>query len=82
MSALAKRVEQPVDEASVRKADDVLIHVRFSPNAEVFTIDRLPEGESPKAWFERLYLKGAPYYQTLSNGRGFFRIPADVFAAL
>ncbi|ABS67548.1 hypothetical protein [Xanthobacter versatilis] len=82
MSAVAKRIELPVEEARVQKADDVLIHVRFSPNAEVFTIDRLPEGVAPKAWFERLFLNAAPYYRTLSNGRGFFRIPAETFAAI
>lgn len=82
MSALAKRVEFPAVEAPVRKADDVLIHVRFSPNADVFTIDRCPEGVAPKAWFERLYRGAAPYYQTLANGRGFFRIPREAFEAL
>ncbi|MFG1351668.1 hypothetical protein [Xanthobacter autotrophicus] len=82
MSALAKRVELPVEEAPVQKADDVLIHVRFSPSAEVLTIDRLPEGVAPKAWFERLFLSAAPHYRTLSNGRGFFRIPAGTFAAI
>lgn len=82
MSALAKRVEQPVDEAPAKKADDVLIHVRFNPNADVFSIDGLPAGVAPKAWFERLYAGAAPYYRTLANGRGFFRIPAGVFAAI
>ncbi|MDI4664239.1 hypothetical protein K9U40_07820 [Xanthobacter autotrophicus] len=81
MSALAKRIELPV-ESPVQKADDVLIHVRFNPNADVFTIDRLPEGVAPKAWFERLYLGAAPYYRTMANGRGFFRIPAEVFATI
>lgn len=61
---------------------DVLIHVRFNPNAEVYTIDRLPQGVTAKAWFERLYAMAAPYYRTLANGRGFFRIPAPVFAGL
>lgn len=63
-------------------ATDVLIHVRFNPNAEIFTIDRLPEGVAPKAWYERLLAGASTYYQTLSNGRGFFRIPAQVFAGL
>lgn len=82
MSALAKRVDLPVEAAPVQKADDVLIHVRFNPNAEVFTIDRLPEGVAPKAWFERLYTNASSYYRTLANGRGFFRIPAEAFAAI
>lgn len=82
MNALAKRAERPTKEAPTNRPDDVLIHVRFSPNAEVSTIDGLPEGEGRQAWFDRLYLGAAPYYRTLSNGRGFFRIPAEVFAAL
>ncbi|MFG1345228.1 hypothetical protein V5F59_10070 [Xanthobacter autotrophicus DSM 431] len=82
MSALAKRVELPIEEAPAQKVDDVIVHVRFSPNGDIFTIDRLPEGVSPKAWYEKLYLNATPYYRTFSNGRGFFRIPAEVFAAL
>ena len=82
MSALAKRIELPVEEVRVQKADDVLIHVRFSPSAEVLTIDRLPEGVAPKAWFERLFRSAPPYYRTLSSGRGFFRIPAEAFATV
>ncbi|MFG1302110.1 hypothetical protein V5F49_20180 [Xanthobacter sp. V3C-3] len=73
MSDVAQTAEAPAD---------VLIHVRFNPNAEVFTIDRQPEGVSAKAWFERLYTAASPYYRTLANGRGFFRIPAPVFAGL
>lgn len=82
MSALARRVEFTEVEAPAKAADDVLIHVRFSPNAEVFTIDRCPEGVAPKAWFERLYLNASPYYQALANGRGFFRIPREAFEAI
>lgn len=81
MNALAKRFE-PVAEAPAQKTDDVLIHVRFSPNADIFTIDRLPEGKTQKAWFEHLYANASSYYRTFANGRGFFRIPAEVFAAL
>lgn len=40
--------------AVAQTAEDVLIHVRFQPNAEVWTIDNCPEGVSPKARYERL----------------------------
>lgn len=63
-------------------AENVLIHVRFQPNAEVWTIDSCPEGVSPKAWYERLLAGAATYYQALSNGRGFFRIPASTYASI
>ncbi|MFG1478626.1 hypothetical protein V5F53_08135 [Xanthobacter sp. V4C-4] len=75
MSALAKAVvSEPTDE--------VLIHVRFQPNADVWTIDGCPEGVSPKAWYERLLAGASVHYQALSNGRGFFRIPAATFAGI
>ena len=77
MNALAQPI---VAEASA--TDDVLIHVRFEPNADIFTIDRLPAGQSGKAWFDHLYANAAAYYRTFANGRGFFRIPASVFATL
>ncbi|MFG1419059.1 hypothetical protein V5F38_12270 [Xanthobacter sp. V0B-10] len=68
--------------AVAQTAEDVLIHVRFQPNAEVWTIDNCPEGVSPKAWYERLLAGAASYYQALANGRGFFRIPAATFAGI
>ncbi|GLI25266.1 MULTISPECIES: hypothetical protein [Xanthobacter] len=79
MNALAQPI---VPAAEVSATDDVLIHVRFAPNADIFTIDRLPEGQSGKAWFEHLYANASSYYRTFANGRGFFRIPASVFATL
>lgn len=81
MNALAQRIE-PAAEAPAKATDDVLIHVRFAPNADIFTIDRLPENQTPQAWFEHLYANAPSHYRTLSNGRGFFRIPASVFATL
>lgn len=68
--------------AVAQSADEVLIHVRFQPNADVWTIDSCPEGVSPKAWYERLLAGAASCYQALSNGRGFFRIPAATFATI
>jgi hypothetical protein len=39
-------------------------------------------GQSGKAWFDHLYANASSYYRTFANGRGFFRIPASVFATL
>lgn len=78
MNALAKIVQSQTE----RQPDDVLIHVRFQPNAEIFTIDAKPEELSPRDWFNRLYMGVPQHYQTLANGRGFFRIPRMTFEAL
>ncbi len=66
----------------VKAPAEVLIHVRFQPNAEIFTIDGLPQGVSQKAWFETLYMTFPQYYRALANGRGFFRLPREAFEAL
>ncbi|MFG1479466.1 hypothetical protein V5F53_12485 [Xanthobacter sp. V4C-4] len=63
-------------------SEDVLIHVRFLPSAEIFTIDAKPGSLTAREWFNRLYLGLPQYYRTLANGRGFFRIPRPAFDAL
>ncbi|MET3352880.1 hypothetical protein V5F34_06135 [Xanthobacter autotrophicus] len=78
MNALAK-IDQSQSE---RQHDDVLIHVRFHPSAEIFTIDAKPDELSQRDWFNRLYMGVPQHYQTLANGRGFFRIPRMTFEAL
>lgn len=77
MNALA-RVELPVVEEAP-KAETVMFHVRFQPNADIFTIDGCPAGMAPKAWFDHLYMNASQYYATRANNRGFFRIPRDVY---
>lgn len=78
MNALTK-----INEAGAeQQKDEVLIHVRFHPNAEIFTIDALPEGLTQRAWFNRLYMGVPQHYRTLANGRGFFRIPRVAFEQL
>lgn len=67
---------------AARQPDNVLIHVRFLPSADIFSIDALPEGVSPRDWFNRLYMGVPQHYQTLAGGRGFFRIPRLAFEAL
>lgn len=64
------------------QAGDVMIHVRFWPSAEIFTIDAKPDGLSPREWYEKLYMGYTQYYQTRANGRGFFRLPRPVFDTL
>lgn len=80
MTALAKIVEPAVALSSAN--EDVLIHVRFLPSAEIFTIDGRPHSLSPREWFNRLYMGVPEHYRALANGRGFFRIPRPAFEAL
>ncbi len=63
------------------KCDDVLIHVRFHPNAEVNTIDQCPEHLSRDDWYYRLRIALPQNYQVFAGGRGFFRIDRSCFEA-
>jgi len=80
MTALA-RVEKPAAQAFAAP-EEVLVHVRFHPNGEVFTIGECPRQLSPQDWFLRLRTMASPYYQVLAGGRGFFRIPLSRFEAI
>jgi hypothetical protein len=71
-----------LNRVSQSKQDDVLIHVRYHPNSDVYIIDRLPEHLSPKDWLAYLWMAVPERYLGLSGGRGFFRIPRDTFDAL
>lgn len=79
------RIEPVEDSAEPQHpavADEVLVHVRFLPNAEIFSIDEKPENLSAKEWFNRLLGAASPHYQVLAGGRGFFRIPRASFEAI
>jgi hypothetical protein len=76
-AAVAIRAEEPEVVAA-----DVLIHVRYSPNAEIFFIDARPESTSPRDWLNLLLDKASDCHQTLAGGRGFFRIPRARFDAI
>lgn len=78
MNALARIAQSEV----APQPDNVLIHVRFHPNAEIFTIDARPEHLTAREWFNRLYMGVPQHYQTFANGRGFFRIPQPIFEVL
>jgi len=80
MTALA-RLAVPSEEAET-KASDVLIHVRYTPSAEIFFIDALPVHTTPREWLDRLLAGASDYYQVLAGGRGFFRIPRRVFDSI
>jgi uncharacterized protein (DUF58 family) len=67
---------------SVQKRHEVLIHVRFHPNAQVNTIDKCPEGLSGQDWFYRLRTAATQHYQTFAGGRGVFRMPRSTFEAI
>ena len=75
------RLKTPSAETD-KKPDEVLIHVRFHPNADIFSIDKCPEQVSSRDWFNRLREAAPETYQVLAGGRGFFRIPRSRFEAI
>jgi hypothetical protein len=80
MNALAK---VPAPAAVVEPSTaEVLIHVRFLPSAEIFSIDGRPEHLPPRVWLDRLLEAASMHYQALAGGRGFFRIPRATFDAI
>ena len=62
--------------------DEVLIHVRFRPDGQIATIDGCPDGVSLQDWYVRLREAGTQHYQTFAGGRGFFRIPRELFESI
>ncbi|MDR3469513.1 MAG: hypothetical protein P4M07_26585 [Xanthobacteraceae bacterium] len=63
-------------------SDDVLVHVRFHPNAEISAIGEKPAGLSASAWYRHLLATASSHYQVYAGGRGFFRIPRATFATI
>ena len=94
MSALANRVvQQPVSEKSKAEdtykpkfepsPDDVLIHVRFHPNADLAWIGADPPANvSPLDLYKHLRMEAPDHYRALAGGRGFFRIPRAIYDAI
>ncbi len=66
----------------VEQAEEVLLHVRYLPNAGISSIDGCPKHLSPREWLDRLLAEASEYYQILAGGRGFFRIPRYRFKAI
>lgn len=62
--------------------DEVLVHVRFHPSAEIMLIGEQPARVSASDWFKHLLANASQYYQVFAGGRGFFRIPRHRFEAI
>ncbi len=80
--ARTRTVEDGAERGEQARADEVLVHVRFHPNAEISSIGEKPENLSASEWFKHLLDTASPYYQVLAGGRGFFRIPRSKFEAI
>lgn len=72
---------QPVEDTAA-SVQDVLIHVRYRPDGDIFSIGEKPSSVSASQWLKHLLATASSHYQTLAGGRGFFRIPPDRFATL
>jgi hypothetical protein len=81
MSALARRVA--VREVAVKaKEPEVLVHLRFHPNADIATIGEKPEHLTPHQWYTLLCEGAYDHYRGLAGGRGCFSIPRSKFDAI
>ncbi|MEK6750182.1 MAG: hypothetical protein AABY83_13440 [Pseudomonadota bacterium] len=54
--------------------DQVMIHVRFAPNGTVVEIGERPVAVGAQEWFNHLSATTHDSYQSLSGGRGLFRL--------
>lgn len=59
-----------------------IIHVRFAPDGTVFEIGERPLSLSADQWFAKLSEKAGSAFETLSGGRGVFRLTGDEIEAL
>lgn len=57
------------------ETDNVMIHVRFAPNGTVMEIGERPGALNAQTWFNYLSRTTTDCYESLSGGRGLFRIP-------
>ena len=62
--------------------NQVMIHVRFAPDGTVKEIGERPAEVGVQEWFNRLSSGAADYYQSLSGGRGVFRVPGELVETL
>ncbi|HTV33902.1 MAG TPA: hypothetical protein VME69_12505 [Methylocella sp.] len=65
-----------------KKPTEVLVHVRFFPNADVRSIDYCPKHLSKNDWFFHLCYSAPHSYQTFMGGRGLFRIERSEFESI
>ena len=59
-----------------------LIHVRFAPDGTVFEIGERPVSVPAQDWFTTLSQKAGTSFESLSGGRGVFRLPKEQVDAL
>jgi hypothetical protein len=55
--------------------DQVMIHVRFATNGTVMEIGERPAAMTSQQWFDLLSRSTTDCYESLSGGRGLFRVP-------
>jgi len=63
-------------------SSDQMIHVRFAPDGSVIQIGACPAGLTLQQWFNLLSNQGGFHYQSLSGGRGLFRLPPELLERL
>ena len=71
-----------VENRQATALDDVLVHVRYHPNGEIFSIGERPARLSAREWLTYLLDAASPHYQLFAGGRGFFRIPRPKFETM
>ena len=54
-----------------------IIHVRFAPDGTVTEIGERPKEATPQVWFSHLSRNTQNSYQTLTGGRGIFRLTGE-----
>jgi hypothetical protein len=59
-----------------------IIHARVAPDGSVVDIGERPDWADPQQWFNVLSCATVNSYQSLTNGRGVFRIAPEELAAL
>lgn len=64
------------------QTNPVMIHVRFSPDGTVMEIGERPSALSAQEWFNHLNKATLNCYQSLSGGRGLFRLPPEQLDAV
>jgi hypothetical protein len=76
--------EQPNAFASGVALQDanVLIHVRFRPDGQVWEIAECPAGLDKEQWFKRLCARAGDKFQTRCGARGLFRLSLAQLEAL
>ncbi|MBZ0091191.1 MAG: hypothetical protein ACYC2R_12890 [Burkholderiales bacterium] len=60
----------------------IMIHVRFAPNGSVTEISERPDAASDQQWFNHLSRNTVNCYESLSGGRGLFRVPTEQLITL